>query len=182
MSPNNHFLKQFFIKLVKLGLNLVIWLGKIVKFGQKGQKYTLGYGATAKIRPLVMEMWPKIDPWLWNLGSKRDPCGRHNPSEVHKTSPPPSGRREQERVRMNKYMDWKALVDGQCVSDGFKVVSWWQTVIHVYYQIDVQWTSGSRVQQQHWAHQRMDSRSMGAQVENCNSSASTSITWPMYWL
>ena len=41
-----------------------------VKMSKICWKYTLGYGAPAKIRPLAIEILPKIDPWLRKLGSK----------------------------------------------------------------------------------------------------------------
>ena len=39
----------------------------------------------AKNIPLATESQPKLDHWLWKLGSKRDPCGWHTPSKVHLT-------------------------------------------------------------------------------------------------
>ena len=56
--------------------------GNRSKWPKFAEKYTLGYRASAKIRPLATEIQPKIDPWLQKWGSKRDPCEWHTTSKV----------------------------------------------------------------------------------------------------
>ena len=98
MSSNQPLLKQFCMKLVKFGPSFVICLKKsmnYVKMAKICSKYTLGHGASAKIRPLAKEILAKIYPWR-RKDSKGDPCGGTPPPPpkwgTHNKQTPPCGR------------------------------------------------------------------------------------------
>ena len=50
-------------------------------------KFTLGYGASAKIRPLATEIYPKIDPWLRKFDKKRTLAGGTPPPYTTNSMP-----------------------------------------------------------------------------------------------